>query len=114
MFLVREYGSSKVATPPTSQEQFLEFLAHVHDGWKEAQKRIAVFLADALARRNEAQTSEKEQHRLNNKEGQNQARAVTKQINLEIVVARRMCWNSIRTLTRLARHTDTNLCYHKS
>lgn len=90
LFLVREYGISKVATRPTSQEQFLEFFAHVHDGWKEAQKRIAAFLADALARRNEAQTSEKEQHKLKNKEGQKQARAVTKQVSLEIAVARRM------------------------
>lgn len=90
LFLVREHGISKIATRPTSEEEFLVFLAHVHDGWKEAQKRIAVFLTDALTRFGAAQASDKQHHRSKDKEGQKQARAMSKRLRLEVAIARRM------------------------
>ena len=90
LFLVREYGISKIATRPTSEEEFLAFLALVHDGWKDAQKRIADFLKNALTQLGEARAGEKEHHRLKDKEGQKQARAMSKRLSLEIAIARRM------------------------
>lgn len=90
LFLVSAYGIGKVPTQPTTKEEWLAFFAHCHDGWKLAQKQIAAFLLEALARRALAKASENQQHRLKNKEGQKQARAEFKQINLEITVARRM------------------------
>lgn len=43
LFLVREYGISKTSPPFTTPEEFLHFVAHVHDGWKLAQRRIATW-----------------------------------------------------------------------
>ena len=34
LFLVREHGISKVISPLTTGEEFLNFAAHTHDGWK--------------------------------------------------------------------------------
>lgn len=90
LFLVREYGTSKSESRPATKEQFLEFTAHVHDGWKDAQRRIADFLIDALARRSAAEAHQKEQHRLKSKEGKRLAREDAARIGLEISVARRM------------------------
>ncbi len=90
LFLVSAHGISKTPTQPTTKDEWLRFFAHCHDGWKQAQREIAAFLIEALARRAVAQANEKEQHRRKDKEGQKQARAATKQIGLEIAVARRM------------------------
>ena len=90
LFLVREYGISKGAPSVDSQEEYLRFLANVHDGWKKAQKSIAAFLIDALERLELSKENEKAQHRFRNKKGQKQAKASTREINREIDVARRM------------------------
>jgi len=90
LFLVSAYGISKTSTQPKTKEEWQTFFAHCHEGWKQAQKEIAAFLTAALVRRAVAQANEKEQHRQKNKDGLTQARALTKQISLEIAIARRM------------------------
>lgn len=90
LFLVSAYGVSKTPEKPTTRDEWLRFLAHCHDGWKQAQTQIATFLTEALDRRTHARSEEKEQHRLKNKDGQKQAKARSSQIDLEIAVARRM------------------------
>ena len=69
LFLVGVYGMSKTPSEPTNEEELGQFFAHVHDGWKQAQVRIAELLTDALARQAAAQADEKEQHRQRNKKG---------------------------------------------
>lgn len=90
LFLVSAYGISKTPTQPTTKDEWLTFFTHCHEGWKQAQQEIAAFLIEALARRAVAHANEKEQHRRKDNEGQKQAKAATKQIGLEIAVARRM------------------------
>ncbi|MGS0981164.1 hypothetical protein [Burkholderia glumae] len=90
LFLVSEYGISKTPTRPTTKEEWLQFYAHCHDGWKKAQAQIAEFLTDAVRRRVEAKANEKQQHRLKDKEGCKQAHEEVRRINLEITFARRI------------------------
>lgn len=90
LFLVREYGIKKSPPPHTTKRKYLDFVAHVHDGWKQAQRLIAVHLKDALNRRDKAHGNIKEQHRLRDKEGQRIARLEAHQIDVEITVLRRM------------------------
>lgn len=90
LFLVSAYGMSKTPTEPKSREQFFEFSANVHDGWKQAQRRVADILIDALNRRDVATANEKEQHRLRSKEGQLAAKRAASLIRTEINVLRRI------------------------
>lgn len=90
LFLVSEYGMSKTPTEPKSKEEWQAFFVQCHDGWKQAQTEIASFLIDALDRLEKTRQTQKEQHRLKNKEGQRQAKFLLHQIGLEISVARRM------------------------
>lgn len=90
MLLVSAYGISKTPVEPTTKDEWHTFFAQCHDGWKQAQTQIAAFLIDTLARQAHARNDEKEQRRLKNKEGQKQAKARSRQIDLEIAVARRM------------------------
>lgn len=89
LFLVSAYGMSKAPSEPTNEEELGQFFAHVHDGWKEAQVRIAELLTDALARQAAAQADEKEQHRQRNKKGQLEAKRKSHQIRVEIHLLRR-------------------------
>jgi hypothetical protein len=90
LFLVSGYGIGKTPVKPATKEEWLAFFAHCHDGWKQAQTEVAAFLIAALGRHTQAQVNEKEQHRLRDKAGQKQARAVLRQISLEIAISRRM------------------------
>jgi len=87
--LVTEYGIQNTRAQPETREEFLAFFAHVHDGWKEAQRRIATLLTDRLVRRSEVAALEQQRRRLKDKDGQRAARLQLQQLGLEIVVLRR-------------------------
>lgn len=90
LFLVREYGIDKAGSRPATAEQFLDFVVHVHDGWKRAQKRVAELLIDALVRRDRAKDDVKRKHRLKDIEGKRAASATLSQAKLEVRVLQRM------------------------
>jgi len=90
LFLVSAYGKSKTPKQPETREQYFEFTAHVHDGWKQAQRRIAALLTDALSRRDAATANEKVQHRLRNRDGQLLAKRASSLVRIEINILRRI------------------------
>jgi hypothetical protein len=90
LFLVSFYGKSKITSAPTSKEEFKLFCSHVHDGWKQAQSRIAELLTDAIVRQEEAKANKKRQHQQRSKSGQLEAKRKAQEIDLEILFLRRM------------------------
>jgi hypothetical protein len=90
LFLVREYGISKVVPTRENPAEFPEFLAHVHDGWKEAQTRIAQHLTSFLTELNYFTRLEKEHRATRNKTGQISARQEQRRIHIQIRVLRRI------------------------
>jgi hypothetical protein len=108
-FLVSSYGYDKTGKAPENRDEYLQFAANCHEGWKQAQTEIASFLIDALERRAQAQSDHDSQRRLKNKEGQRTARRLVDEIGLQIKMARRtldaILWTILRgehsTLRRL-------------
>lgn len=87
--LVSEYGIQNTPAQPETTEEFLAFVARVHDGWKEAQRRIATLLTERLVRRSEVAKLEQQCRRLKDKVGQRAAQLQLQQLGLEIVILRR-------------------------
>lgn len=88
--LVSEYGIENTPVEPRTREEFAAFYARVHDGWKEAQRRIATLLTERLVQQADAAAQWKESRRLKDNAGQGAGRLKMQQIGLEIVVLRRM------------------------
>jgi hypothetical protein len=88
-FMVSEYGTSKTPSEPKTKAEWIAFFALVHDGWKEAQRRIATLLTERLVDRSTAHADAKERRRVRDKDGQLAAEREVQRIGLEIVVLRR-------------------------
>jgi hypothetical protein len=88
-YLVSDHGIENTPVEPQTREEWLAYFAMIHDGWKEAQRRIAVLLKERLVRRSEAQADEAEQRRLRSKEGQTAAKRRLQAIGVEMLVLRR-------------------------
>jgi hypothetical protein len=89
LFLVREYGISKSSPPFATAEAFLAFVAHVHDGWKIAQRRIATRLREALSRRADAKALAKSCRGRRDSAGESSAKLSITRLELEIKILRR-------------------------
>jgi len=90
LFLVGHHGNSLTPSEPSNAEEWRQFIGRVHDGWKQAQTKIASLLIDALARDAVASANIKEKHRLRDKTGQLEAKREAHRIAIEILVLRRM------------------------
>jgi hypothetical protein len=88
--LVSAYGIESTPNLPETNDEFLVFYARVHDGWKEAQRRIATLLTERLLRRSKVEALQKQSRNLRDRDGQKAAQLQLQQIGLEIVVLRRM------------------------
>ena len=107
--LVSSYGINQAGKQPESKEEYLQFFAHCHDGWKRAQTEIAAFLVDALAQRAQADADEKACRRKRDKEGQRTARLTRRGVELQIRVARRTLDVILWTILRCEHSTMRRL-----
>lgn len=87
--LVSSYGIDHVEKPPETKEEYQQFYAFCHEGWKKAQTEIAAFLIDALGQRAKAVADEKESRRRRDKDAQKVAQLARRRIDLQMRVARR-------------------------
>lgn len=109
LFLVRQYGINKATPDLDDPASFQKFFRHVHDGWKEAQSKIAHHLTRFLKNLDDFSQLEKNHRAARNKEGAKSARLEMQRINLQITVLRRIldviAWTIFRgeqsTLRRL-------------
>lgn len=90
LYLVLSYGIENVKDPLKSKERYLEFTAAVHDGWKQAQLRIAALLIAAIARRDAARDQKAIHRRKKDKAREGEASNAVDLADMEIAILRRI------------------------
>ena len=88
-YLVSAYGIDNTPRQPKTRAEFEAFYVKVHDGWKEAQRRIAKLLTERLSVRAEALAMERQARQSRDPEARKSAVQMMATVAIEIAFLRR-------------------------